>query len=100
MTGYFPSVIGLYCTTVIASIGFHYYETCNQSLAMQWLEKQAPVMLGRIYGVASMAQVGTLVTIFVVVLLLTEGLDPMSVITGDGFSGARRSIPGCFWLAV
>ena len=64
-TGYFPSVIGLYCTTVIASIGFQYYETRNQSLAMQWLDKkQAPVMLGRIYGVASMAQVATLVTIF------------------------------------
>ena len=99
MTGYFPSVIGLYCTTVIASIGFHYYETCNQSLAMQWLDKkQAPVMLGRIYGVASMAQVATLVTIFVVVLLLTEGLDPMAVITGTVFPVTRRSIPGCFWL--
>ena len=97
MTGYFPSVIGLYCTTVIASIGFHYYETCNQSLAMQWLDKkQAPVMLGRIYGVASMAQVGTLVTIFVVVLLLTEGLDPMAVITGDGFSGDQAIYTGLF----
>ena len=25
MTGYFPTVIGLYITTVISSIGFHYY---------------------------------------------------------------------------
>src|SRR6056300_921168 len=69
MTGFYPQVLGLYITTVIASIGFHYYETCNQSLAMQWLDKKtAPAMLGRIYGVASMAQVATLVMIFVVVL--------------------------------
>ncbi|MES9849112.1 MAG: hypothetical protein ABW145_12045, partial [Candidatus Thiodiazotropha sp.] len=27
VTGFFPSVIGLYITTVIMSIGFHYYET-------------------------------------------------------------------------
>ena len=40
MTGYLPSVMGLYFTTVLASIGFHYYETCNQSLAMQWLDKK------------------------------------------------------------
>lgn len=88
MTGYFPSVLGLYITTVIASIGFHYYEACNQSLAMQWLDKkQAPAMLGKIYGVASMAQVFTLLSIFAVVLILTEGFDPLAVITGDGFSG-------------
>jgi hypothetical protein len=97
MTGYFPSVLGLYCTTVIASIGFHYYETCNQSLAMQWLDKkQAPAMLGRIYGVASMAQVGTLLTIFVVVLLLTDGLDPMAALAGEGFSGSRPIYAGLF----
>ena len=26
LTGYFPTAIGLYITTVISSIGFHYYE--------------------------------------------------------------------------
>nr|WP_229360262.1 MFS transporter [Ferrimonas sediminicola] len=39
LTGWFPSVLGLYCTTVLMSIGFHYYETCNQSLTLQWLPK-------------------------------------------------------------
>ena len=40
LTGYFPTVIGLYITTVISSIGFHYYEACNQSLTLQWLDKK------------------------------------------------------------
>ena len=36
-TGYFPSVVGLYATTVIMSMGFHYFETINQSLTLQFL---------------------------------------------------------------
>jgi predicted MFS family arabinose efflux permease len=38
ITGYFPSVMGLYITTVIGSIGFHYCETARQSLTLQWVE--------------------------------------------------------------
>lgn len=32
VTGWFPSTWGLYLTTVVMSIGFHYFETVNQSL--------------------------------------------------------------------
>lgn len=39
LTGYFPTVLGLYITTVIMSIGFHYFETVHQSLILQWLPK-------------------------------------------------------------
>ena len=35
-TGYFPTAIGFYITTLIMSIGFHYYETMAQSLSLQW----------------------------------------------------------------
>lgn len=38
-TGNFPSEYGLYITTVIMSIGFHYFETVNQSLTLQWVAK-------------------------------------------------------------
>ncbi len=56
LTGYFPSEIGLYCTTLLMSIGFHYYETMNQSLSLQWLDKkEAPVALGKIIAVGSFA---------------------------------------------
>lgn len=54
LTGLFPSVIGLYITTVIMSLGFHYLETLNQSLSLQWLEKsKAPIILGKIAAAKS-----------------------------------------------
>ncbi|MBX2854358.1 MAG: MFS transporter [Rhodobacteraceae bacterium] len=53
-TGLLPSFWGLMLTTVIGSLGFHYYETVNQSLQLQWLEKKrAPIVLGRLAGVGS-----------------------------------------------
>jgi hypothetical protein len=54
LTGFFPSVLGLCLTTVIMSVGFHYYETAQGSLALQWLEKkEAPRFLGRMIAVGS-----------------------------------------------
>ena len=48
ITGWFPSVIGLYLTTVLMSIGFHYFETINQSLTLQWVDKSdAPGFMGK-----------------------------------------------------
>ena len=40
LTGWFPNVLGLYITTVVMSIGFHYYETVASSLALQWIDKE------------------------------------------------------------
>ncbi|MDO6460614.1 MFS transporter [Granulosicoccaceae sp. 1_MG-2023] len=54
LTGYFPSVTGLYFTTVIMSIGFHYFEAVNQSLSLQWFDKQnAPWQMGRMMAIGS-----------------------------------------------
>ncbi|MFV7771336.1 MFS transporter [Shewanella marisflavi] len=39
ITGFFPQVLGLYLTTILMSVGFHYYETINQSLTLQWVDK-------------------------------------------------------------
>ena len=45
-TGFFPSEYGLYFTTVLMSIGFHYFEATKQSLSLQWLSKaEAPAVL-------------------------------------------------------
>jgi hypothetical protein len=58
LTGFFPSVVGLYITTVVMSVGFHYFETINQSLTLQWVEKQrAPHFLGRALAVKSAASI-------------------------------------------
>ena len=58
ITGLFPSVLGLYVTTVLMSLGFHYYETVQSSLALQWIDKQrAPEMLGRMIAIGSMSSI-------------------------------------------
>ncbi len=100
LTGYFPSVVGLYATTVIASIGFHYYETCNQSLAMQWLDKKtAPQMLGKIYGFAAQAQVLTLALIFLAVLVLSPHMTALDVIEGGAFSAGIFGYQAIYFVA-
>ncbi|MEO1329005.1 MAG: MFS transporter [Pseudomonadota bacterium] len=54
MTGYLPTFWGLVLTTIISSIGFHYFETVNQSLQLQWIPKErAPIVLGRLAGIGS-----------------------------------------------
>ena len=56
LTGFFPNEIGLYLTTILMSIGFHYFETLRQSLTLQWISKEhAPVVMGRMVSVGSMA---------------------------------------------
>jgi MFS family permease len=57
VTGYFPTAIGFYVTTLIMSIGFHYYETMAQSLSLQWLPKAtAAASMGKILSVGAFAQ--------------------------------------------
>jgi len=54
ITAYYPSLAGLLTVTMISSIGFHYYETVNQSLQLQWLPRAtAPQTLGWIVAVGS-----------------------------------------------
>ena len=56
VTGYFPTVVGLYLTTFLMSVGFHYYETIKQSLSLQWLSiDEAPAVLGKLIAVSSVA---------------------------------------------
>jgi predicted MFS family arabinose efflux permease len=59
-TGYFPSVIGLYATTVVMSIGFHYFYTVERSLTLQWIEtERTPEMMGRMIAAAAVASIVT-----------------------------------------
>ena len=60
VTGYFPSILGLYITTVVMSLGYHYYETIQISLSLQWIDrKKAPETLGRIIAAGSFASIIT-----------------------------------------
>jgi len=54
ITAWFPSFAGLLTLTMLSSIGFHYFETVNQSLQLQWIDKKrAPQILGWVVGVGS-----------------------------------------------
>lgn len=56
LTGFFPSVVGLYLTTILMSVGFHYYETVSQSLTLQWIHKDKSAhFLGQMLSVKSIA---------------------------------------------
>lgn len=66
LTGYFPNALGLYITTVIMSLGFHYLETLNQSLSLQWLDKKtAPLILGKISAAKSIAAIVVYIFIYI-----------------------------------
>lgn len=58
LTGFFPTYQGLILTTVIMSVGFHYFETTNQSLTLQYFnEKQSAVVFARIRSLHSLTNI-------------------------------------------
>lgn len=58
VTGYLPTLTGVLITTFIMSVGFHYFETVNQSLQLQLLPKgSAARYMGRISSAGAAAQV-------------------------------------------
>ena len=91
LTGFFPTVIGLYLTTVVMSVGFHYYETIQTSLSLQWIEKERTAeLLGRIIAVGAFTSIVTFAAIwtafdvasldFVAVYLLGGGVTTLMAI--------------------
>ena len=100
LTGYFPTVIGLYLTTVISSVGFHYYEACNQSLTLQWLDKKtAPEKMGRIYGVGAFSQLLVLGAIFTAYLMTLPELSWQSLASSTGLATSTHSYQTTYLLA-
>ncbi|GAB2878914.1 MFS transporter [Microbulbifer echini] len=54
LTGFFPSLTGLLLTTLLMSIGFHFYETLQTSLALQWFpKKNSAIWMGRMAAAGS-----------------------------------------------
>jgi len=72
MTAWFPSLGGLLAVTMLSSIGFHYYETVNQSLQLQWLPRdRAPQMLGWLLAAGS----GATLVAYLLIVLTWEAFD-------------------------
>ncbi len=84
ITGYFPTIAGLYITTFIGSLGYHYYETLQTSLSLQWVDKsRAPIVLGRIIAVGSFTSIVAFGLIWLAADLV--GLDfPLVYLIGGG----------------
>jgi hypothetical protein len=80
-TGLSPSYLGLLFTTLIMSFGFHYYETTNQSLTLQYFDKvTSPRVFGRLRAIASASNIG--VGIFVYFMASILNYTQIYLITG------------------
>jgi len=53
-TGFFPTYTGIAITTLVSSFGFHYYETTNMSLTLQYFKKhESPWVFGKLTSLAA-----------------------------------------------
>ena len=67
LTGLSPTFAGLLVSTMIMSFGFHYYETTNQSLTLQYFDTQtSPVVFGKLRSLAAASNVVVGITIYAV----------------------------------
>jgi len=94
MTAQFPSLGGILTITMLSSIGFHYYETVNQSLQLQWIDKaRAPQTLGWIIAAGS----GATFLAYVLIVLTWEAFD-LSYSIVYWLSGGLTACIGVFCL--
>jgi hypothetical protein len=71
LTGQFPSYAGLLLTTLLMSFGFHYYETTNMSLTLQYFdEKTSPWVFGKQRSFAAASNIGVGILIYLLAFLL------------------------------
>ncbi|NCD32616.1 MAG: MFS transporter [Spartobacteria bacterium] len=81
MTGFLPTASGIILTTMIMSFGFHYYETVNQSLTLQYFDyTSAPLVFGRLRSVGA----ATNIAVGLVILLLVNRLTYLQLFAGLG----------------
>lgn len=71
ITGMLPSFGGLIFTTLVMSFGFHYYETSNQSLTLQYFASGvSPIVFGRLRSLAAASSIASGVMIWILGLFL------------------------------
>lgn len=72
LTGFFPTYRGLLITTLIMSFGFHYFETTNQSLTLQYFDQNiSPWIFGKLRSYAAAANIAIGICIFVLSAILS-----------------------------
>ena len=71
ITGWFPSYLGLIMTTLVMSFGFHYFETTNMSLTLQYFDEAiSPWVSGKQRSYAAAANIAVGILIYFLVFLL------------------------------
>jgi len=96
VTGYFPTLNGILVMTLLSSIGFHYFETVNQSLQLQWIDKaRAPQMLGWLTGAASASSL----LCYLIIVFLWEPLGLTYNIVYGGAGAFTAAVAVFVWLA-
>ena len=66
ITGLLPTFSGLVFTTLVMSFGFHYYETTNQSLTLQYFATGiSPIVFGRLRSLAAASSIASGILIWV-----------------------------------
>ncbi|MEE9496012.1 MAG: MFS transporter, partial [Desulfobacterales bacterium] len=101
ITGLLPTYVGLILTTLVMSFGFHYYETTNMSLTLQYFDENAsPWVFGkqRSYAAASCIAVGLAIYIlaffmsFSKIYLLIGGLIIAAAVWALNQKPAQREV--------
>ena len=91
VTACFPFLSGILTVTLLSSVGFHFFETVNQSLQLQWFsKKEAPSKLGKLMAYGSAA---TLIAYIFIIL----GWEKLNLSFNSAYMLAGLS---CFALAV
>jgi hypothetical protein len=84
ITGYLPSIMGLYFTTVLMSLGYHYAETINQSLTLQLISKERlPIVMGKQLAVGSFTGLFVFAALYCLVDLLNLGYQLVYLLGGS-----------------
>ena len=91
VTAWIPFLSGILTITLLSSVGFHFFETVNQSLQLQWFSKEeAPNKLGKLMAYGSAA---TLIAYIFIIL----GWEKLNLSFNSAYMLAGLS---CFAIAV
>jgi hypothetical protein len=101
VTGFFPNYGGLLVTTMIMSFGYHYFETTNRSLTLQYFDRNtSPWVFGKLRSICSAANIVIGLFIFglaavlsyMQIYLLIGGLIVIAAIWGFAQDPTHRDI--------
>ena len=97
ITALYPAALWLYFTTVLMSIGFHYLETLQNSLSLQWLDKrEAPHVLGQILSARSFTSLVVLGCLYLYFMAFETNYMAIYLLAG----GTCAAIGFFCWLAM